>query len=103
MYEIFTLTKKTGDFGVDVIAKKGSDTIAIQVKKYATGTPVGNREVQMLLGAMQKKDIKANHSILITTSHFTVQAREQADELAIELWDKHELSKMVKKYLMKIE
>ncbi len=97
------VTRKSRDYGVDVIAEKGSDKIAIQVKRYRTGSPVGNREVQMLLGAMQKKDVRANHSLIITTSHFTVQAREQADECAIELWDKNELHKMVKKYLMNLD
>jgi len=60
-----------------------------------------NRDIQRLLGAMQLKSIRATHSIIITTSHFTVQAREQAKECAIELWDKHDLHKMVRKYLMK--
>ena len=98
-----TVTKKTGDYGVDVIAEKDNDKIAIQVKKYNLGNPVGNREVQMLLGAMQKQGVKATHSILITTSHFTIQAKEQAKECAIELWDKNILQNMVRKYLMQIE
>jgi HJR/Mrr/RecB family endonuclease len=96
------VTKKSGDYGIDVIAKKDNDIIAIQAKKYHDGNPVGNRDVQRLLGAMQLKDVKANHSIIITTSHFTVQAREQAKECAIELWSKEDLHKMVRKYLMEI-
>jgi restriction system protein len=96
------VTKKSGDYGIDVIAKKDNDIIAIQAKKYHDGNPVGNRDVQRLLGAMQLKDVKANHSIMITTSHFTVHAREQAKECAIELWDKQDLHKMVRKYLMEI-
>jgi len=96
------VTKKTGDYGIDVIAKKGNDILAIQCKKYHEDNPVGNRDVQRLLGAMRLKGIKANHSVLITTSHFTVQAKEQAEDNAIELWDKHLLHEMVRKYLMKI-
>lgn len=96
------VTQASNDYGIDVVAKKENENIAIQCKRYAPGNPIGNRDVQRLLGAMQLKDIKANHSIIITTSHFTVQAREQANECAIELWDRHDLEKMVRKYLMKI-
>lgn len=52
---------------------------------------------------MQLKGLKATHGILVTTSHFTVQAKEQAKECPIELWDKHDLHRIVKKYLMQLE
>ena len=97
-----TLTPKGRDYGVDVIARKGEEVIAIQCKKYRANNPVGNRDVQRLLGAMQYRNIRATHSILITTSYFTVSAREQAEECSIELWDGRELKKMIRKYLMKI-
>ena len=96
------VTQASNDYGIDVIAEKGNDKIAIQCKRYAPGNPVSNRDVQRLLGAMQLKSVRATHSIIITTSHFTVQAREQAKECAIELWDRHDLEKMVRKYLMEI-
>ena len=90
-------THASADFGVDVIAKKENETIAIQVKKY-DNHPIGNREVQMLLGAMQMKKIKANKSIIITTSRFTKNAFEQAEGCPIELWDGEKLSRVIKKY-----
>lgn len=96
------VTQASNDYGIDIIAKKGHETIAIQCKRYRTGNPVGNNDIQKLLGAMQHRNIRANHSIIITTFHFTVQAKEQAKECSIELWDGHELKKMVKKYLMEI-
>jgi len=97
------VTKQSGDYGIDVIAKKEEYTIAIQCKKYDSKNPVGNRDVQRLLGAMQLKDVRATQGILVTTSHFTVQAIEQARECPIELWDKTDLHKMIRKYLMKID
>ena len=97
------VTKQTRDFGIDVIAKKQGKTIAIQCKKYREGNPVGNRDIQRILGAMQLKSVKATHSILITTSHFTVQAEEQAKECAVESWNKEILHTLIKKYLMQIE
>jgi HJR/Mrr/RecB family endonuclease len=84
------ITPKSQDYGVDVIARNDTETIAIQVKKYLR-SPVGNKDVQMLLGAMQKSDIKADKSILITTSKFTKNAKIQARGCPIELWDKRKL------------
>jgi len=94
------VTNKTGDYGIDVIAKKEGEIIAIQCKKYQEGNHVSNREVQRLLGSMQLKDLKANKGILITTSDFTKQAYFQAEDTPIELWNKETLHETVKKYLI---
>ncbi len=94
-----TLTPKSGDYGVDVIARSGGDVIAIQTKKYTKGNNVGNRDVQRLLGAMHLSTIKANKGILITTSDFTVQAKEQAKEAPIELWHGEYFNSILLKYL----
>jgi restriction system protein len=94
------VTSKTGDFGIDVIAKRGNDIIAIQAKKYSLGNNIGNGTVQRLLGAMSYKDYNANKGIIITTSNFTVQAFEQARENPIELWNQQYLNKMITKYLI---
>jgi hypothetical protein len=91
------VTAKTGDYGIDVIARNNFDVIAIQVKKYSKGNNVGNQEVQKLLGAMQLSTVKANKAILITTSDFTINAIEQAKETPIELWNGHYLSELLKK------
>lgn len=96
-----TLTPKSGDYGVDVIARSGGDVIAIQAKKYSKGNNVGNRDVQRLLGAMHLSTIKANKGILITTSEFTVQAKEQAKEAPIELWHGEYFNSILFKYLGK--
>jgi len=97
-YEV-KVTKKTGDYGIDVVATKGEEIIAIQVKKYAAGHHVGAPDVQNTLGSMHK--YKATKAIIITTSNFTVQAEEQAKEAPIELWNKRILHDMVIKYFIK--
>ena len=94
-----TVTSYTGDFGVDVIASKGEDILAIQVKKYRIGNNIGNRDVQSLLGAMLQRNVRANKSVLITSSDFTLQAIEQAKETPIELWNKNYLAEMLRKYM----
>jgi len=93
------VTSKTGDYGIDIIAKDENNVIAIQTKKYAKGNNVGNRDVQRLLGAMQLRHVKANKAILITTSDFTLQAVEQAKETPIELWDGACISSLLRRYL----
>jgi restriction system protein len=93
-------TSKTGDYGVDVVAKNGFEKVAIQCKKYHEGNNVGNQTVQMLLGSMQLQGLKANKGIVITTSHFTKQAYKQAEGNDIELWDKDILHKKVREYLL---
>lgn len=94
------VTKKTGDYGVDVIAEKGLEKIAIQCKKYQEGNSVGNQTVQMLLGAMQLKNLKANKGIIITTSEFTKQAYKQAESNNVELWNKSILHQKVRECLL---
>jgi uncharacterized protein YbcV (DUF1398 family) len=81
------VTAKSGDYGVDVIARKDKDVIAIQVKLFNYGNNVGNTYVQKLLGSMQLSTLRANKSILITSSDFTIQANEQAKAAPIELWN----------------
>lgn len=98
---IVDVTQKTADYGVDVVARKGDEAIAIQVKQYAHGNNVGAKDVQQILGAMWR--FKANQSIIITTSGFTIRAREQAKEAPVELWDKRTLHEMVRKYFIDID
>ena len=97
-YEASVTTKRRGDFGIDVIAKKDNDIVAIQVKQNSEGNNVGNRVVQQVLGAMRK--FHANKAIIVTTAEFTVEAKEQAEGAPIELWDKLSLHKMVRKYFI---
>lgn len=91
-------TNKTGDYGIDVIAKKDGKKIAIQCKQNQIGNNVGNVTIQNTLGSMWK--IKAEKSIIITTSDFTTKAEEQAKEAPIELWDGRYLKKLVRRYFI---
>ncbi len=93
-----TVTRKTRDYGIDVIAKKDDDIVAIQVKKNSQGNNVGDIVVQNTLGGMWK--YKANKAIIITTSDFTTMAREQAKGAPIELWNKGDLHQIVRKYFV---
>ncbi|MGB9923351.1 MAG: restriction endonuclease [Pseudothermotoga sp.] len=96
-YEV-SLGPYVGDYGADIIASKDNRRILIQVKKYAQGNLVGNREVRDTLGAVWGK---ADKAIIVTTSDFTEQAYEQAKGAPIELWNYQTLEEYVEKYLLK--
>jgi len=95
------VTQKTGDYGIDIVAKKENKIFAVQCKRYQEKNLVGNGDIQKILGAMVS--IKANSSIFVTTSKFTRQAIKQAEGCSIELWDKTILHELVKKHLLDLE
>ena len=90
----------TGDFGADLVARKGESVVVIQCKRYRPGNLVTPGEVQRTLGAMHYRKYRANKAIIVTTSDFTVRAKDLENEAPIELWDKNILHKMVKKYFI---
>jgi restriction system protein len=80
-------TPATGDQGADLIARKGSRTIAIQAKGYKQ--PVGNSAVQEVVAAL--RFYKADEGWVITNSVFTTSARELAHANKIRLIDGNDL------------
>ncbi len=80
-------TKATGDQGIDLIAKKGELTIAIQAKCYS-GT-VGNHAVMEAFAGM--KYYQANRCMVITNSTFSKSATELAKANNVVLWDRQVL------------
>lgn len=88
-YEV-ELTKASGDFGVDILASKGSALLAIQVKRYSD--KVGVRAVQEVAsGALH---YKATQAVVITDSFFTEPAQQLAYSLRVQLVDKVSLANM---------
>ncbi len=84
------LTKVTADSGVDLVLKKDQEKIAVQAKRYNRNTKVSNEVVLKTYGGMGV--YKCHKSIIITTSYFTNQAKNDAQKLEIELWDREFLS-----------
>jgi len=95
------VTQRTGDYGVDIIAKKDGETTAVQCKRFKESSLVGNRDIQRILGSMLT--IKAQKCIFVTTSKYTKQAINQAKGCPIQLWDKQIFQSLVKKYLLDTE
>jgi restriction system protein len=94
------LTKITADSGIDLVIKRDNEKIAVQAKRYNRNAKVSNSVVLKTRGGM---DIyKCKHSIIITTSYFTSQAREDAKNLNIEIWDRDDLSARIDEINIKI-
>lgn len=77
------------DYGYDMTLNnyKGHHRTLVEIKKYNPNSKVSINVVQQLIGAMSLYN--ADHGILLTTSTFTLSARDFASSLPykIELWD----------------
>ena len=82
-YKNITLTKASGDQGIDIIATKGSLKYGFQCKYYS-GT-VGNDAVQQAFSGIAY--YKLDKAVVITNSDFSSGARKLAEEVDVLLWD----------------
>jgi hypothetical protein len=85
-----TVTKASGDFGVDVIAEKGGVKLAIQTKRYQGA--VGVDAVQE--AASGATYYSANRAVVVTNSSFTAPAIEFAGRVGVELVGRASLAKL---------
>lgn len=92
-----SVTQKTGDYGIDVIAEAGNEKIAIQVKHWQAS--VGGPDVHKTLGSMMTYG--ATRAMVITSSDFTNQAYEiQKMGAPVELWNGSRLRDEFRQYLL---
>jgi len=90
-YKNVTVTKGSGDQGVDILAEKDQIKIAVQCKCY-TGN-VGNNAIQEACTGKLYYDCHV--AAVLTTSHFTSSAKELANKTGILLWDRDTLEEMI--------
>ena len=82
-YEI-TLTPYSGDWGIDVIATKGKEKLAVQAKMYGSSNRKVNREAMMqLYGAMAYQN--CTNAVMITDGEVMEDALKVAEKLGIEI------------------
>ena len=87
-----TVTSGSGDYGVDILCNKNSDTYAIQCKCY--NHTVGNKAVQEVVsGRIYYKCTKA---VVMTNSYFSLAAEDTARMTDAYLWDRHHLSELLR-------
>ena len=87
------VTPKSGDMGIDVIAKKGAERIGIQCKKNARDIKVSNQVIQKALGAAVSPYRLTKLIVITTADEFTPMAIKQGEEskLPLELWNREKL------------
>lgn len=98
-YTNVSLTKRSNDFGVDVICEKDDIKYAIQCKKYSH--KLNNSPVQEV--ASGKNYYNCQVGVVVTNSYFTDNAKELADKNGILLWDRDKLSLMIKNAQIQFE
>ena len=87
------VTKGSGDFGVDILAKNRHKKYAIQCKNYSGN--VGESAIQEAFSGC--RHYSCDVPVVFTNSYFTKQAIELAESIGVELWDRNTLKKMCKK------
>jgi len=97
--EAASLTKRSGDEGIDGIIKEdklGLDTIYVQAKRWEG--PVGRPTVQAFSGSLD--GFRARKGVMLTTSRFSAEARDYVAKIEkkIVLIDGEELSKLMIDY-----
>jgi len=87
-------TGYSGDQGVDVIANKDVDSIAIQAKRYSKN--VDNSAIQEVVAGA--RHYSCNKKIVITNSYFTNSAIELAATNDVLLWNRDKLIELINKH-----
>ena len=91
-YEDVTLTKTSGDQGIDIIAYRDGIKHGIQCKCYSSD--IGNSAVQEAFAG--KTFYKCNVGIVLTNQHFSSSAIQLAENNGVVLWGREMLMKLIK-------
>ncbi len=86
-----SVTKGSGDQGVDVLTEKGGIKYAIQCKNYSSA--LGNTPVQEVYAG--KIFYNCHVGVVMTNSTFTQGAKELAQATGVLLWDRKVLQEMM--------
>lgn len=92
------VTKGSNDFGVDIIAVRGNDKYAVQVKRYS-----GNVSRKAISDAVGGKNIyQCNKAMVVTNSYFTKSAIELAKSNSCILIDRNQLARWIINYQVEL-
>ena len=91
-YEVQSEAHST-HLGVDLVASKDGETIAIQARRYPKTHKVSDSIV--LLSQEAKRLWECKKSIVLVTTYFTQKAMADAQSLNIELWDSDTLESKI--------
>lgn len=97
-YEV-TLTKKSHDYGADLVLKKNGVCSIVQAKCYEKN--IGIKAIQEIISA--KKHYGAEEMFVATNRYFSRDAEILAAEHDVRLIDRDVLTKLMRDYMPKIE
>jgi len=83
--------KGSGDRGIDIEATRGSIKKLIQVKLYSPGNKIGSKDVRKYATLYQQVP-DADDVIIVTSSSFTSEAENLAEDLDVQLVDDDEIA-----------
>lgn len=86
-----SVTRKSGDFGADVLATKNYVSYAIQCKRFRDN--VGNEAIQQIYAA--KEFYRRDVGIVMTNSYFTKSAEAIAAETDVHLWNRDTIERFL--------
>jgi HJR/Mrr/RecB family endonuclease len=89
-----SVTKKSGDGGVDVIVRSSDKTLLIQCKGWES--KVGVKPIREMAGVVQHHTEKDCVGIILSTNGFTSEAIKFANQSKTLLWDSKTLSEVAK-------
>ncbi len=92
-FSSISITKESGDHGVDVIAYKAGISYAIQCKRHKKS--IGNKAIQEVYTG--RAIYKLDKALVITNNDFSSQAIDDAKKLDVELWDRKTLKARIKR------
>ena len=93
------LTKKSHDYGADLVLKKNKKISIVQAKCY--GKNIGIKAVQEIISA--KIHYNADEMFVASNRYFSKDAIVLASEHNIKLIDRDVISNLIKKYMPQIE
>lgn len=88
-------TARSGDQGIDLLARRGNEYIGVQAKRYAKN--VSNGAVQEAHAGVGFYGLQKG--FVVTNSAFTKSAQELALSLGITLIDRKELANLIREYM----
>ena len=92
-YRNVSVTKSSGDQGIDILAKMDDKKYGIQCKRYAS--PVGNKAVMETYAGVSYYGCDVG--VVLTNQYFTPAAKDMATRTGVILWDREYLLQLISK------
>lgn len=92
-YRNVTVTKSSGDQGIDILANMNDKKYGIQCKRYAS--PVGNKAVMETYAGVSYYGCDVG--VVLSNQYFTPAAKDMAARTGVILWDRDYLLQMINK------